>query len=108
MTSRFKAIVAGALGALVLTATPVTSFAYDSPRYSRGDRFDHQHWGYYNNGRRELSNWEIRKLERARAALRRVRWHMLNDDGRLDRRERARLERMRDEINRDLYRYRHN
>lgn len=108
MTSRFKAIVAGALGALVLAATPATSFAYDGPRYSRGDYFDRPYRAYHDTGRRDLSNWERRKLERERAQLRRARWRMLNDDGRLDRGERARLERMQNEIKRDLYRYRHN
>ena len=101
-----KGIVAGLLaGLVILGSLPALAGPY-SPNIDQREM--NQERRIYQGVRSgQISPWEFRHLEneqaRFRAAEARIR-----ADGRLDRSERARLTRMQDRANRDIYRYKHN
>jgi hypothetical protein len=101
-----KGIVAGLLaGLVILGSLPALAGPY-SPNIDQREM--NQERRIYQGVRSgQISPWEFRHLENEQARIRAAEARM-RADGRLDRSERARLTRMQDRANRDIYRYKHN
>lgn len=101
-----KGIVAGLLaGLVILGSLPALAGPY-SPNIDQREM--NQERRIYQGVRSgQISPWEFRHLENEQARIRAAEAR-IRADGRLDRSERARLTRMQDRANRDIYRYKHN
>ncbi|MDP1761928.1 MAG: hypothetical protein Q8L43_06865 [Deltaproteobacteria bacterium] len=101
-----KSIVAGLLGGVVILGSlPALAGPYGSYLDQRQMNQERRIYQGVQSG--QLNPGEFRRLENQQGRIRAAEARM-RSDGRLDRYERARLNRMENRANRDIYRYKHN
>lgn len=101
-----KGIVAGLLGGVVILGSlPALAGPYGSYLDQRQMNQERRIYQGVQSG--QLNPGEFRRLENQQGRIRAAEARM-RSDGRLDRYERARLNRMENRANRDIYRYKHN
>ena len=106
MKTWIKSTITGVLaGLVILGSLPALAGPY-SPNIDRREM--NQERRIYQGVRSgQIAPWEFRRLENEQGHIRAAEARM-RADGRLNHSERARLTRMQDRANRDIYRYNHN